>query len=269
MRVMAKYNSLIKLKGSIGGMSFYDLEGKSFVRMSGGVDKEKIMSDPAFKRTRENMSEFGGSAKIGKALRNAFAEVINVMGETYISGRVTGIMNKIIKLGSGVRGERVFEVLPNKEFIEGFEFNRKSPLGPVFYAPYDAISFNANRDIISWNIPEFETDSFIHAPEGSTHFRLLLATGVLSDFSYNSTSKVYEAINDDVSTLKGIAFSNEIPLGGTSGGVLNLTTDLGVGAALPASVAVMAAIGIIFYQEINSQLYELASSNAMRVDAVG
>ena len=72
-----------------------------------------------------------------------------------------------------------------------------------------------------------------------------------------------------MSTLKGIAFSNEIPLGGTSGGVLNLTTDLGVGAALPASVAVMAAIGIIFYQEINSQLYELASSNAMRVDAVG
>ena len=266
---MAKYKGLIKLKGSIGGMSFYDMEGKSFVRQSGGVDKEKIMSDPAFKRTRENMSEFGGSAVIGKAYRNSFAEVINVMGETYITGRVTGIMNKIIKQGSGVRGERVFEIIPHKEFIEGFDFNRKSPLGAVFYAPYDTISFNANRDIVSWSIPEFETESFISAPEGSTHFRLLLATGVLSNFSYNSSSKVYEATNPEENVLRGIDFSGEIPLGGTSGGIINLTTDLGVGAALPASVGVMAAIGIIFYQDINSQLYELASSNAMRVDAVG
>ena len=266
---MAKYNGLIKLKGSIGGMSFYDMEGKSFVRLSGGVDKEKIMSDPAFKRTRENMSEFGGSAVIGKAYRNSFAEVISVMGETYITGRVTGIMNKIIKQGTGVRGERNFEVLPNKAFIEGFDFNRKSPFGAVFYAPYDVINFNADRDIVSWNIPEFETDSFINAPEGSTHFRLLLATGVLSNFIYNSSSKAYEASNPAENDLRGIDFSSEIPLGGSSGGVINLTTDLGVGAAMPASVAVIAAIGIIFYQEINSQLYELASSNAMRVDAVG
>ena len=110
---MAQNKSLIRLKGSIGGMSFYEQNGNNLVKMATGPDKDKIMSDPAYKRTRENMSEFGGSAKVGKALRKAFAEVIKNMGETYITGRITGLMKQINSLGAGNRGERTFEILNN------------------------------------------------------------------------------------------------------------------------------------------------------------
>jgi hypothetical protein len=50
---------------------------------------------------------------------------------------------------------------------------------------------------------------------------------------------------------------------------INLSIDLGVGIALPSEVAVFAATGINFYQQINGQLYMLATNNAMRVDSVG
>ena len=72
-----------------------------------------------------------------------------------------------------------------------------------------------------------------------------------------------------MNTVKGLADSGEIPLGGITPAAINLVVDLGIGAALPAEVIVPADTGIIFYQEINSQFYELASDNAMRLDAVG
>jgi len=50
---------------------------------------------------------------------------------------------------------------------------------------------------------------------------------------------------------------------------ISLSVDLGFSSALPASVGVVSAVGIIFYQEINSQFYELASDNAMRIVIVG
>ena len=53
------------------------------------------------------------------------------------------------------------------------------------------------------------------------------------------------------------------------GAPISLSVDLGFAAALPATVGVVSAIGIIFYQEINTQFYELASDNAMRIEVIG
>ncbi len=48
-----------------------------------------------------------------------------------------------------------------------------------------------------------------------------------------------------------------------------LTVDLGFGSVFPNTVAVISAIGVIFYQAINSNFYVLTSDNAMRIDSVG
>ncbi|MFN0729367.1 hypothetical protein [Polaribacter gochangensis] len=58
---MAKQKGFIKLKGSLGGLTFYESGGKDIVKTTGGIDKSRIDNDPNFKRTRENMSEFGAS----------------------------------------------------------------------------------------------------------------------------------------------------------------------------------------------------------------
>jgi len=266
---MAKQKGFIKLKGSLGGLTFYDKNGENIVRTTGGISKERMMKDPAFKRTRENMSEFGASAKIGKALRLGFANIIKVMGDNTIVGRITGLMKKINSFGAGDRGKRSFEILNNNDILEGFEFNKTTPLGAIFYAPNDAPTLDANRSIATWLIPDFNTDSFINFPEGATHFKLVLATTVLSDYTYVASSKSFEPVNAAESETNGVAFSNAIALGGMVGSDTTLSVDLGFTSVLPATVGVISAIGIIFYQEINSQLYELASNNAMRVEIIG
>jgi len=266
---MAKQNSFIKIKGSLGGLTFYEKDGKSLVRVTNGVDKKRIESDPAFKRTRENMAEFGASATIGKALRIGFASIIKTMAGTNIVGRIVKIMKRINSVGAGLRGQRNFEFLPNKVLLEGFEFNLTAPLDAIFYAPYDAPSLDANRSIAKWTVPDFNTDDFINAPEGATHFRLVLNTTVLSDYKYNAQLKAFKPVNEVENETNGLAFSGDIKLNGMVGADTVLTVDLGFSAALPNTVAVISAIGIIFYQEINAQLYELASDNAMRIDSVG
>ena len=96
-----------------------------------------------------------------------------------------------------------------------------------------------------------------------------MVTTVLSDYTYSTSIKKYEAINATENETNGITLSSEIPLGGMVGSDTTLVVDLGFGAAFSATVGVVNGIGIIFCQEINSQFYELASDNALRIATIG
>ncbi|HAT64297.1 MAG TPA: hypothetical protein DCS66_06805, partial [Flavobacteriaceae bacterium] len=65
---MAKNKSFIKLEGTLDGLTFYQKDGESFVKTKGGISRDRILNDQNFKRTRENMQEFSGCAKTGKAV---------------------------------------------------------------------------------------------------------------------------------------------------------------------------------------------------------
>ena len=215
------------------------------------------------------MSEFGGSAKVGKSFRMGFVSVLKTMGSTTITGIVTGLMKRINSNGPGVRGQRSFEILNNKNILEGFEFDAENPLNSIFYAPHDEPSLDVNRSIATWVVPDFNTSDYINPPEGATHFKLLLTCSVLSDFDFVVPRKVYEPVNEAENEQHGIVYSAAIPLGGLVGSDTTLTVDLGFSSPLPATVGVINAIGIIFYQEINAAYYELASENAMKIAVIG
>jgi hypothetical protein len=266
---MATNLGLIKIKGSIGGMTFYYSDGENRIKLTNGPDRDRIMRDPAFKCTRENMCEFGGAATAGKAFRKAFTGVAKLTGDRYFGARVLGLLRLINIMCPGIRGKRSFDFASFPEFLKDLEFNKKESLGSVFFAPHEKPSFNANRDVVTLNIPVFDTDVYINAPKGSTHFRILLACGVLSNYVFDDGIEKYVPMDSDYDGINASALSNPLLLGGSTSGVITLVTDFGVGAALPSTVVVMAAVGIVFYQEINGQFYVLASNNAMHIDAVG
>lgn len=266
---MAINKSFVKLEGTLDGLTFYHKNGENVVKTKSAVSKSRIMTDAAYKRTRENMREFGGAARVGKAFREAFAGVVKTMGDTYMGSRLNGIMKRINRNGIGIRGERDFEVVTYGEMLKGFEFNKVVPLNSQFFAPSDPPVINAARNEVTWTIPDFNTDSFIIIPEGASHFRLVLAAGYVSDYAYSSTQEGYEPVSVDVNGRGGVSYSADIPLVGMVGSVTTLVVDLSTLPLVPATSALFAGIGIIFYQEINSDLYELAQGNAMKVAAVG
>jgi hypothetical protein len=207
--------------------------------------------------------------ELKNALRDSLITVIKSMGDTYLSARLTGVMRKMLNTGIGLRGRREINILANKDLLEGFELNKKDVLSTQFYAPYKLPSLNANRDVVTWIIPDFNTDSFITTPEGATHFRLVLAAGLVSDYKYVSALNAYEPVDESENAIGKTIESAAIPLVGDVGSDTTLTIDLEVGAPVVATTATIAAIGIVFFQDINGEFYELASGNAMKIATVG
>src|SRR5690606_12392320 len=202
---MARKTSFVKFEGTLDGLTFYNKDGENVVKTQSRVTKSRIMTDSAYRRTRENMREFGGAARVGKACREAFAGIVKTMSDTYMGARLNGIMKRINRNGAGLRGERNFEVVTYGEMLKGFEFNKTLPLNSQFFAPSDPPEISVSRDEVTWVIPDFNTDSFITVPEGATHFRLVLAAGYVSDYSYDSRDEAYKPLSEDVNGRGGVS----------------------------------------------------------------
>lgn len=263
---MSKQKGLIKLVGNIGGVSFYTSNGKYLARMAGGPTKERIQSDPSFARTRENNTEFGGAAKVGKALRTALSGVLQVMGGSRFTAQLTKIFKTINLKGTGVRGKRTITLTANKELLAGLDLNNKLSLTSVFTAPYTA-SINTDRNEVTYTIPAFTPANFIVAPSGATHFKLVTAVGLVSDYAFDEGSASYEPV-----------VANENGVGIVSGGTLQdlttnstattLTATLPTGVATSTEVSVIACLGIEFYQKVGSVDYLLSQGNTMKITNV-
>ena len=133
---MARQKGLIKLEGTIGDMTFYKGNGvggkkEYLVKTPGGVSAERIASDPAFARTRENNSEFGRAARYGKLIRKGLAPVFSAVGNSSAAARFTQLMRKeISKDTANPRGERVVENVALST-LNGIELNDSSILSQV------------------------------------------------------------------------------------------------------------------------------------------
>jgi len=104
---MARQTGPLKYQGTIGDIRHFkikELKG-SFAEIIGGTSGEQIATAPKFARTCENMNEFGGCAKAGKAVRVGFASVLSNMADSQVIGRLIAIMKKInLEVGSEARG---------------------------------------------------------------------------------------------------------------------------------------------------------------------
>lgn len=94
---MARQKGLMKYVGTIGDVRHFKIKGQEgfFAGMVGGPTAEQVNSAPEFERTRENMNEFGGCAKVGKSLRTALSALMGKFTDPQVTGRLTSIMKKI------------------------------------------------------------------------------------------------------------------------------------------------------------------------------
>tara|TARA_R110000751_G_scaffold230812_1_gene332226 strand:- start:263 stop:586 length:324 start_codon:yes stop_codon:yes gene_type:complete len=74
---MATLKGLIKIEGTLDGLTFYKGKNGYFIRTNGGISKNRINNDPAFISTRENAPEFGLAATSGKILRHSLAKLLH------------------------------------------------------------------------------------------------------------------------------------------------------------------------------------------------
>ncbi len=235
---MTRQKGIIKLKGTIGDITFYKTQDGHLAREKGGIDANRIASDPAFQRTRENGSEFGRAGKAGKLLRVALRPLLINSADGRMVSRLTQAMVKVIQADLvSIRGLR--NVIDGEaELLFGFEFNIRGKLGTSLFAPFVGTIDRVTGEI-TVDLASFVPSNMIAAPSGTTHFKII-SGGAEVDF---------EAETFVVAT-SGTAI---LPWDATATAVINQ-----VNAVTPASTKpLFLALGIEFYQEVNGQMYPL------------
>lgn len=239
---MARRNGIIKLKGTIGDITFYKTKDGHLAREKGGIDANRIKNDPAFQRTRENGSEFGRAGKAGKILRTALRTLLLNSSDGRVVSRLTQSMVKVIQADTtSERGLR--NVIDGEaELLTGFEFNIRGKLGTSLFAPYTA-NIDRSSGALTVSIDSFVPANMIAAPGGTTHFKITSA-GAEVDFEaetfVSSTSETFILPWD----FNGTALINQTN---------NVT---------PASTKpLFLALGIEFFQEVNGSMYPLKNGS--------
>ena len=92
---MAKYKSLFNVEGTLGEVTFYKNKDGYYIRNKGVVSKNRILNDPAFARTRENLSEFGNTAKTGKQIRQAINSLLFDAKDSKVTSRLTKVLSLV------------------------------------------------------------------------------------------------------------------------------------------------------------------------------
>ena len=261
---MAKNIGIIKISGKVGNLRFFQKDGKAFVGLNGEISKDRILKDPAFKRVRENMSEFGGSAEVSKSIRTYLIPVKGLI-EKQLHNRFVSLIRRLINLGSGVRGARKVEFSLNKEAVEGFELNKSTKLSEVMFTSNSLVT-NSDRNQLTLTVDEFMPSDYLLIPEGATHFKVHLAGLAISDFETVGPKVVYRPVNSAEHGLFAKTGTSELPVNTLVNGGFTLIVDLPGAPVLSTEVSLAGLLGIEFLQEVNGAFYQLATHNAIRIE---
>ena len=266
---MARQKGPLKYVGTLGDIRHFKIKGNNgfFAGLVGGPTGEQVKNDPAFQRTRENMNEFGGCAMAGKSIRVGVASLMKSMADSQVTGRLTAIMKKInLEDGSEARGKRAILVSAVPNYLKGFDFNRFTSFNGAFNAPF-TITPAGTRDSSTLDIPAFNPLNYLNIPAGATHFRIINAISVLSDYEFNTTTKVYEPKDASLNELKDVQYSAYLSVDAMTS-LISLVATLPGSPTMTPDVSVLNSLGIEFYQEVGSNYYVFAQGNALKISEI-
>lgn len=195
---MAKQAGYIKLEGTIGDLSFYkNRDGNFIARRKGGVTKKRLLTDPKFQRTRENMQEFSKAATAAKFLKNAFREIELKSNGGKLHNRLYSMAMKVVKSDPvSARGDRKFE-LGDMALLLGFEFSEKAVFSNVLKKQPIILDDPAS---VSVTIPELVPMKYLLYSQGSTHYRFSLIRAAV-----NFEDNIF---NTEISTVVPMLINN-------------------------------------------------------------
>ncbi|KXH84197.1 hypothetical protein [Chryseobacterium kwangjuense] len=175
---MATYESLIKIKGSVGDLVFYSLNGKNVVRKKSGFNQKSFKKDPSYEKVRQNSSEFGHCSKAGKMIRSCIQNYIKEAGDPLLYQKFAKLMTSIKDLDIvSERGNRTvkkgLETPEGLQRFKEFRFGDKKGIHPEFTLSEEKESkviswghqFSGNEIAIVTIQPDFEAYSAVYLEE--------------------------------------------------------------------------------------------------------
>lgn len=181
---MAKQVGIIRLRGSIGDVTFSRTRYGDVARSKPGVTRERIMNDPAYERTRENMGAMEIVSPRAALFRHAVKEFSNRAKDAKMHLRVDQLFHAVKRADTvSDRDQRnigtAFETQANRQLLYGFEFNERTPLSKIFLSGY---TLDMETGIL--HFAELNVREELVFPAGATHVFIKGAWAAI-DFKVN------------------------------------------------------------------------------------
>ncbi|MBF8149493.1 hypothetical protein ITJ86_06265 [Winogradskyella sp. F6397] len=263
---MPKQKGIFKFKGTISGQCYYQLNGEYIVRKAVGPSRERINTDPAFVNVKRNNQEFAAATHLSKAIRRGLGDTGKAFQDTYMASRLTGRCRKVIQKGSGALGEREANLFNHPNAIIGFPLKKELPLQHIYTAK-TVVSTNANRTIITVNIPKSDPHNHNQIPENATHFQLTVALSTVSNIAHQPIENKYITEEPNCNAL-GVAVQSQPLECKTAHRHISLQLQSPNTNNTPTNVAHTIWLGITYLKQQNNEFESIKTAKAMECIAV-
>ena len=206
---MPKVKSIVKIVGTIKGITYYFLNGEYVSREANPPTKDQIYNDPRFATVRANTKEFGGASILSKAIRNGLGENEKLFKDTRFSSRLTGACRAVIQKGDGTSGERKAHLANTPEALKGFQLQKSQIFNRIFPAT-PITTTNANQQLITILIPKLNVAPKKGISNNTTHFRLIAAISTVSSHKSHRKSQKYQPTRPKANGLGAMAVTEPL-----------------------------------------------------------
>jgi hypothetical protein len=238
---MAKQLGIIPLSGTISNITFTHGQQGLRARIKSALDKERIMTDDAFERTRENNKEFSRACKGAKTLTDIFDLGIDNCYDNRLRARLVGRLMKVIHSDTtSERGSRNL-VDADDTLLNHFQWNRHTALKTVMKAPY-SVTVDRAAGTVTVNVPSLIPKRLLKGNPEATHFEIIMSA---AEVDWNAENQ-----------LAQVAFTAILPWDQTATSPISQVLSLTAGTTLP----IITTIAIRWYEEVSGNYYLLKNT---------
>lgn len=229
---MAKNQGIVRLRGSIDGVTYTEGVHGRLSRSKSSLDKAKMDSNPKFEAIRQMQKELSMFSKFGALLRSGIKTELARVKPYRGVPRLNKALNQI-KNEDTVhrRGERTvsegLKSVKGKALLKNFDFYGKTSMGALIDREFDLDLATGN-----FRIEKFNPFKDVIAPKNATHLQVrAIYVGLDADklnYSAKRSEEVYLPLHDKAE-------------------------DLNLHTGVPdISTQVFYMVQVLFYEEINS-----------------
>ena len=258
---MAIQTGNIKYRGSFKSIRNYvNLhDSNTYAGEKGGANRDLIMNNPAFARTRENMNEFAGCGKACKAIRQGFNNLLPDQTDKRFTSRLMSLVKVINRHDiEGEHGKRGIFFTEARPIVESLVFNKLQGLADkwrrLFIVAHPVSRAEATLNVTNFALRECDI------PQGASHYRLLNHLSAISDYTYSDLTRQYEPLNglDGINAFK---YSEYTPV--ETALTVELKAEFPVGTVVGDDCTILECVGIEFYIPNGLNKYKATVGNSL------
>ena len=260
---MAIQTGAIKYRGSFKSIRNYmNLhDPNTYAGEKGGANRDLIMNNPAFARTRENMNEFSGCGAAVKAIRLGLQNLLPEQTDKLFTSRLMKVVKEINRRDPvGVHGKRDIIFSAERPFFSTLVFSKLQNISDLLEKQLEW-EHPITRDSAKITLTAL-TIKPVRIPKGATHYRVQNHLNIISDYVYSEANRRYEPMTM-LNALSAFEYSAYTPVDTALTDEIDVAFPLGTLPGIEDTV--IQSVGIEFFMKSGATGYLPLKGSSMKI----